>query len=479
MRTKLTFLFYITLLVSTAMMQTSCKKKFKFSKQHLSFSADTIFFDTVFTTIGSTTKNFKFYNNDNNTLLVESIELMGGSSSPFRINVDGYAADKVENIEIEGGDSLYVFVEVTLDPNNGNLPMVIEDRIRFRSNGKDQYVQLVAWGQDAYFHYSYISEGILDLNEGTWPNDKPHVIYGAAFIDSAKTLNIQAGTYIYMHKNAFLYNYKGTLNILGSQADPVTFQGDRLEPYYDDVAGQYYGIYFQEARSSVINYAHIKNGTSGIHLFSEDPGNTGYTLEITNSQISNCARYGVFIYSGAKVKAENCIIDKNGVHALLVLEGGDFNFNHCNLLGYSGGQDAGAAVGISNYFVDQINGVTNVGSIDEGTITNSVIYGDLDYELAIDTIPNIAINLNFNFSNNLIRSETIFTSSIFSGNIWNMTPLFKNLEERNYTLYSKSPMNDAGNCNFPITNSFNPGMDIVGNPRKVCPLSPDIGAYEY
>lgn len=456
---------------------TSCKKGFKFSTDNLAFSADTIFFDTVFTTIGSTTKNFKFYNHDKRTLLVEEIELMGGSNSPFRINVDGYAQDFVSNIEIEGGDSLYVFVEVTVNPNGGTLPMVIEDRIRFRTNGKDQYVTLVAWGQDAYFHYSYISDSVLDLNEGTWPNDKPHVIYGAAFVDSAKTLNIQAGTDIYLHKNAILYNYKGTLNINGTLSDPVTMQGDRLESYYDDVAGQYYGIYMHEARSSVFNYLEIKNGTSGIHLFSEDPGNSGYTLELYNSQIYNCARYGVFIYSGAKVRAENCVIDKNGTHALLVLEGGDFNFNHCHLLGYASGDEVGSAVGISNYY-NTPGGTTNVSSINEGTITNSVIYGNLDYELAIDTISHIAIDLNFNFSNNLIRSASVFGSSIFTGNLWNQNPYFKNIEERDYTAYSVSPLISNGDCNYPVTNPFTANQDIRAYARSVCPAEPDIGAYE-
>lgn len=478
MRAIYIFLFS---LISVLMMlgNTSCKKGFKLSSGNLAFSADTIFFDTVFTTIGSTTKNFKFYNNDNRTLLVEEIELVGGSSSPFRINVDGVAADKVENIEIEGGDSLYVFVEVTLDPNGGVLPMVIEDQIRFRTNGKDQYVKLVAWGQDAYFHYSYISSGIFDLNEGIWPNDKPHVIYGAAFIDSAKSLTIQAGTDIYLHKNAILYNYKGSLNIQGTQANPVTLQGDRLESFYSDVSGQYYGIYMQEALPSVIDYAIIKNGTSGIHLFSDDPANTGYTLQLSNTIISNCARYGVFIYSGAKVKAENCIIEKNGTHALIVLEGGDFNFNHCDLLGYGNGQDVAAAVGISNYYVDQANGVTNVGSINEGTITNSVIHGYQDFELAIDTISDIAITLNFNFSNNLIKSSTIFTGSQYTNNIWNGDPVFYSIENSDYRIYSMSALRNGADCNYPVTNPSTMNTDIVGTPRESCPGTPDIGAYEY
>ncbi|TNE71973.1 MAG: hypothetical protein EP333_08395, partial [Bacteroidetes bacterium] len=263
------------------------------------------------------------------------------------------------------------------------------------------------------------------------------------------------------------------------QANPVTLQGDRLESFYSDVSGQYYGIYMQEALPSVIDYAIIKNGTSGIHLFSDDPANTGYTLQLSNTIISNCARYGVFIYSGAKVKAENCIIEKNGTHALIVLEGGDFNFNHCDLLGYGNGQDVAAAVGISNYYVDQANGVTNVGSINEGTITNSVIHGYQDFELAIDTISDIAITLNFNFSNNLIKSSTIFTGSQYTNNIWNGDPVFYSIENSDYRIYSMSALRNGADCNYPVTNPSTMNTDIVGTPRESCPGTPDIGAYEY
>jgi hypothetical protein len=458
---------------------SSCKKENFLAKGNLTFSADTIVFDTVFTTIGSTTKNFKLYNNDNRSILIEQIELMGGSGSPYRINVDGVSGNYHADIEVEGNDSLFIFVEVTLDPNSGTLPMVVEDSIRFRTNGVDQYVQLAAWGQDAYFHYSYISQGILDLNSGIWPNDKPHVIYGGAFIDSAETLTIQAGTEVFLHKNAILYNYKGTLNIEGTYTNQVYFRGDRLEPQYDDVAGQYYGIYLHEARECTFDYVNIKNGIAGIHLFSEDPSNSSYSLNLYNSTITNCASYGVWIYSGAKVRAENCIVAKNGVHSLLVLEGGDFNFNHCDLVGYGTGDGTAASVGISNWFTrpDPANNnvlTTFVGSIDEGTITNSVIYGNLDHELAIDTISDVGVTLNFNFDNNLIRSEDIFTSG-FSNNIWNDDPQFVDENNGYFYMFAASPMVDAATPFYPITNPTTSNRDIRGTSR----LTPDIGAYEY
>ena len=133
---------------------SSCNKQVLLSKSNLTFSTDTLVFDTVFTTVGSTTKSFKIYNPDQRSLKIEEIELMGGENSVYRINVDGTPGALHTDLLLEAKDSLFVFVEVTLQVNNTTNPLIIEDSVRFRTNGKDQYVKLAAWGQDAYFHYS-------------------------------------------------------------------------------------------------------------------------------------------------------------------------------------------------------------------------------------------------------------------------------------------------------------------------------------
>ena len=457
-------IFFSTLIACLLFLFTlgtsSCGKHVILSKNNLSFSKDTVVFDTVFTTIGSTTQQFKIYNKDSKTIKIDEIELMGGMNSKFSMNVDGLQGTQIKDLYIEGGDSLFVFVEVTLDPNGTNLPLIIEDSIRFKSNEKNQYVKLAAWGQDAYFHYK-------DLNEGIWPNDKPHVIYAYAAIDSAKTLTIQAGTNIYMHKNAILYVYKSTLNIQGTLGNEVVIQGDRLEQDYQNVSGQFYGIYFQQARPCTIDYAIIKNGTSGVHLYDEDPTNTSYTLTMTNTIIKNQARYGVFIFAGAKVKAENCIVAKNGTHALFVLQGGDFNFNHCDLLGY--GSSTNPAVGISNYYTDYTAGQTNVSSIDEGKLYNCVVTGNLATEFAMDTIQMSGVVLNFDFRNTLLRSEEIYTDSFYDASVlWNGNALFTNPTEFDFTFGVNSELQGTGVNTSVVT-------DILGNPRN---NPPDIGAIE-
>jgi hypothetical protein len=96
---------------------------------------------------------------------------------------------------IGGKDSLFGFVDVTLNVNGGNYPMVYLDSIRFEANGKTKYLILAVWGQDVYIHNK-------DITEGIWPNDKPHLVFGYTAVDSAKSLTIQAGTQVYFHKNA-------------------------------------------------------------------------------------------------------------------------------------------------------------------------------------------------------------------------------------------------------------------------------------
>ncbi|MDG1332594.1 MAG: right-handed parallel beta-helix repeat-containing protein [Crocinitomicaceae bacterium] len=460
--------FIVLVSVLGAVSLTSCKKTVNFSSGNLTFSKDTVVFDTVFTTIGSTTQQFKFYNNDSRTINVQEVELMGGDNSPFRVNVDGIVGTNFENIEIEGNDSLFVFVEVTLEVNSATNPMVIEDSIRFRTNGVDQYVNLAVWGQDMYFHNN-------DFVVGTWQNDKPHLIYGDAVINENTSLTIPAGTQVFLHKNSKLTNFRGTLNIEGTLGNEVVFQGDRLESLYDDVAGQFYGIYLFYAKESKINYLNIKNGTVGIHVFNEDPANTDYTLRVTNSKISNNAFSGMLLYSGCHVRAENCVISKNTVYGIATFAS-DFSFNHCHIVGYSSAGSQTPALGISNVGYDEVADQAYVTNINEGEITNSVVYGNLDTEFVIDTTDETnVLTFNFNFQYNLIKSETEYVNQFFSNNIWNDEPYFVSPTDNDFLYYSISPLHLNGSAAF-LNTAAEPadGIGINGVVR----LAPDIGAYE-
>lgn len=453
----------VTLLICLGMLllHGGCKKNHFTTTGHLEFSLDTLVFDTVFTTIGSTTEQFKIYNRNSRTISVDEVELMGGENSPFRINLDGISGTYHQNVLIEGNDSLYLFVEVTLDVNGQNTPLIIEDSIRFKTNGLDQYIKLAVWGQNAYFYYN-------DTVQGTWLADKPHVIYGYAMVDSAQTLNIFAGANIHLHKNSILYVNKGSLNVNGFLNNEVVFQGDRLEALYDDVPGQYYGIYFNQAKSSLIDYAIIKNGTSGIHVYSSGVGPLEYAVTIRNTKIFNHASYGLFLYDGASVLGENMIVAKNGFHSLFILKGAKFNFNHCNFLGYGGAQSP--AIGIRNF----LNDPNEISGIPEGILYNSIICGNLETEIIMDTIQEFQGQLNFDIQNCFIQSEEQYSDSFYQNNIWRisfnelMDPLFNSITDSDFGFGAGSPLHGNGFATSVIT-------DILGNLRN---NPPDISAIE-
>ncbi|WP_107039220.1 right-handed parallel beta-helix repeat-containing protein [Brumimicrobium mesophilum] len=460
---KILYILPFILLAWTASYLTSCKKDILFSKDNLSFSADTVLFDTVFTTIGSTTQRLKIYNTSGQPVKVNSVVLVGGESSPYRINLDGLSGTTFNDIIIPADDSLFMFVEVTLGENGFLDPFIIEDVVEFETNGKMQSVQLAAWGQDAYFHYK-------DLNEGVWPNDKPHVIYDFALIDSAKTLKIQAGTNVHLHKGAILFVNKGTLEVDGTFDNKVVFEGDRLEAFYEDVKGQYYGIYFNQARESYIKHAIIKNGTAGVHVFGNDPSNSGYTVTLSETEISNHASYGIFNYSGGMVYGENLNVYDNGIYAYFLLEGGGHNFRHSQFLSY-GSEGNQPAVAIKNYFTREDN-ITYIGDVNEGSFYNSIIYGGGDFQIGYDTITNNgAVSIDIDYNTNFIKQLTVPTNSGFIDNVWNTDPLFESIIDKEYIIKSNSLCKDAANpLFFPIS-----GVDILGKPRAGVL---DIGPYE-
>ena len=184
---------------------TACKRDFfaESGPGELQFSNDTIIFDTVFTSVGSTTHTLKVYNRNNNPLTISSIGLSNlNSEGVYRINVDGVSGSHAENIKIAANDSIHIFIEATINPiSDVNLPYLVTNSLLFVTNGKTQNVDLVAYGQNANFytpHDNFFISGSDTINykyhsikeNTTWNNTLPHVIYGYVIIEKNEFKNL-------------------------------------------------------------------------------------------------------------------------------------------------------------------------------------------------------------------------------------------------------------------------------------------------
>lgn len=448
----------------------SCRKD-KFTDDpaaRLSISKDTIQFDTIFTSIGSATKNFKIKNTNKNAVKISRIRLGNGVASQFRINLDGQAATEIKDKELAGGDSMYVFVEVTIDPNNINTPFIVTDSIIFETNGNLQDVKLVAFGQNAHF---YTQKQYLPCNT-TWTNDKPYVIYDSIGVAPGCTLTIEKGVKIYSHQHSFI-QVDGTLIVKGTKDEPVIFRGTRMEAIYKNYPGQWFGLRISPGSvNNSINYAVIENCGYGFftgvneasdpRLFSAQPAE----INIKNTIIRNCAAIGI-TSQHANINAENLLIYNCGQTLFYNFLGGTNVFKHCT---FSNGNDP--------IFVRKYPSIvlTNLSLKDEqGTLYpfdanfqlyNSIIWGTEEEEISIEGNYN-KDNSDSTFRNNLIRSKKM---KFGASNLVNTDPKFKAAYKQDYHLLPESPAKDFGMDLSPAITK-----DLEDNSRNG---KPDAGCYE-
>ena len=469
----------------------SCRREDKIfddDSARLNFSTDSITFDTVFTTVGSITENFLVYNPYKETIKISSIRLSGGNQSTFRINVDGAPGPYHENIEIAPEDSMFIFVEATVDPNNQTNPFVIEDFIEFNTNGNRQLIDLVAWGQNAiYFTPTTFNANLPDFTcltgpcsdsvppvNVTWTNTLPYVVYGYVAIDSLDQLNINPGVQIYFHNNSGIWVYRGgTLKVNGTKDEPVVFQNDRLEMRYDDVPGQWDRIWINEGGFNEINYAIIKNAFIGIQaeaLFLNQAPSFFGSLNIKNTVIDNCSGFGL-LSAVFNINAENLLITDCGEYNVALQGDGIYNFDHCTFANYYT-----AANRETPLFFAQNSYNTPLGLLVDTPIVrvrNSIIYGNLESEFNTEIVNSGKLDLNF--SNTIIKTDQATSDpSQFTNIIRNPAePIFIDGPAGMFELDENSAAIDAGD----ITVGNQVPLDLKGDDRTADGM-PDLGAFE-
>ncbi|RYY88536.1 MAG: hypothetical protein EOO15_08780, partial [Chitinophagaceae bacterium] len=289
-------------------------------------AVDTLHFDTVFVSAGSTSGVVKIFNDNKEGIRISAVRLAGGNASPFRINVDGIAGPEVRDLEVAGGDSLYVFVTVTVNPNSALLPFVVQDSIAIDWNGNRRWVQLDAYGQNARFLRNHEVQG-----SETWDNTLPYVILDGVTVDTNATLNITQGTRIYFHGNAPMIVH-GKLVASGDRFDStrVVFNGDRLDAPYRDFPAAWPGIYFSGAsRNNVLSYTSIRNAYQGIAIQGPAPATQ---LTLRETIIDNAYDAGIYA-TNAGIDSRNLLVSNCG--SGIVLAGGNYSFIHTTAAGYS------------------------------------------------------------------------------------------------------------------------------------------------
>lgn len=493
---------------------SSCRKDFEygFSTGRLEFSKDTVFLDTVFTNIGSSTYTLKVYNRSRDDILVPTIALAQAENSNYRLNVDGVPGKSFEDIPILAQDSIFIFVETTYDiaPTNQN-EFLYTDLLQFDSGSNLQEVPIVTLIKDAEFLFpSVLSDGsketlflgldeegneiriegfVLEDSQLNFTNEKPYVIYGYAAVAEGKILTMDAGTRVHFHKDSgLLVGQGGSLQVNGGLSadlelmeNEVIFEGDRLELALSEVPGQWGTIWLSQGSiNNAIDHLTIKNATLGM-LVEGLSATTTPTLTIKNSQVHNSATINIWARE-SEIMAENIVLGNAGNASIRCTLGGEYSFLHATIANYwSNGFRSGTAMELSNFETDENESVFNSDLIAANFI-NCIVDGNISRELTLTSTESAAFN--FMFKNCMIKFRDInnqfadnplydFTNQEFYTALFlNEDADFLNTANSDFRIGSSSFAKDIGD----LPTGLLVPQDIFGNDRT---QTPDIGAYEH
>ncbi len=447
----------------------------------LAFSKDTLLFDTVFTTVGSSTMRIKVFNPNNKNLRIAHIGLGMGEQSAYRINVDGAQSpnNRFANVDIRAKDSLFIFVEVKIDPLASNAPILVQDSIEFITNSNLQDVKLIAYGQNMEILRDRIIQNDTTLND-----TKPYLVIGDLVVDSAKTLTLNAGCKLYFHDKASLAVY-GNLIAEGTREKPILLRGDRTDRLFEEVPYNYVSnqwggvLLFNKTGKHTLNHVNMNSGYVGVY-FSNSDRNYRPKLEINNCRIHNFLKYGLVAQNG-DVAVTNSEISNTGAYSVY-LNGGKHSFVHCTIANYfnntnvlmqPSGKEGNAAV-----MIMELNRIIPM----ESSFVNCVIAGTNSSEL--DILSRFGNDYHGVFANSYIRKpkpndipltfeniawynakDTLFVNSYFD---------IKKKEYYNFSPDSVSPARDIAK----LEEAKRCPIDLNGN-NRLLDGKPDAGAYEW
>ncbi|MBC6401561.1 MAG: hypothetical protein GDA37_11245 [Ekhidna sp.] len=417
----------------------------------LTFSTDTVSFDTLLSEKKSSTRRLSVYNPNNSAINLSSVFLNGGQNSDYSLIINGKSKLRVENEIILGGDSILILIDVNVTERDIDLPYLVSDEIVFEWNGNVDDVKLVSYGQD----------GIRFSNRSVcteiWTNDRPYILSGTLLVGEGCELTIEEGTRIYFENDASLF-IRGKLTALGDPMNRITFTNSRFDGIFDQVPGQWNGIYFLEgSHDNKISYADIFNAQVGLRVGTPDDNNDP-DLIVANTRIYNMSNDGILAFT-SDINVSNCLIYNCGRYLVGNFAGGNYNYTHCTI-----SNDQSLFISEEEFVQFSDNLILEDGQILSEdlsvSLVNNIIWGSGDNELVVRDRGEARATVSLH--SNIIRStseiENNFTSTAFN------FPGFKS----DYTLDTLAFAKDKGIKTDLLD-------DIVGNQRDD---KPDIGAFE-
>lgn len=483
--------------VFTVLTFTACSDDETYTRDanaRLQFEQDTVRFDTVFTTIGSSTKRIRIFNHHKEGIHLQSVQLGSGGASGFRMNVDGHSGTHITDVDVLGRDSIFMFVEVTVNPQNSDSPMLVRDSVLFYlESGVCQKLWLEAYGQDVV-----ILRGTTFAADTLLSDSRPYLIYDSLVVGGQATLTVAEGVTLCFHNGAYL-GVHGKVVCEGSAAHKIVMRGDRTDRIftylpYDRMDGQWGGvILYPESQGNVLDFVDIHGGNWGVNC----PLSTTDAQKVTMNHVSiGNVRGDALRLFATNGTFYNCLFWNAGGDCVSLI-GGSNDFVHCTLAQfYPWDASQGGALYFANCVGDTIYPLQRAAfanSVLTGRVADAIVGSpsedsDADFSAAFDhclvniDLPDDSPSYILSMFSNVVNEFDLFPKSSQTASKTDTTKVYgaKNFRSIDDEVYAYDfHLDSLSNARHIGSSDYVPSCptDLDGKTRDVS--HPDAGCYEF
>lgn len=434
----------------------------------LSFSTDTVSFDTVFTDLGTPTARLIVHNRNKKGVNISSIRF-SDPDGYFRMNVDGVSGRTFSDVEIRGEDSIYVFIECYIPAGESAEPHLVSDKLEFVTNGVSQNVEVEAWGQNVTR-----LRGLTVESDMTLTAERPYVVFDSLKVMPGATLRVEPGTRLLFHDKAEMI-VEGTLDAQGEVGKMIQMRGDRLDNVlpdvgYDIMAGQWKGVTLRAGSfDNRMEYVDMRSTQHGVVVDSCSVLDRSKLL-LVNSWLHN-SQGNVLQSKYARIDAYGCCFSEAS-GAVVELTGGRHNFVQCTIANNYLFSAISSPLLSLYHLLPKDAEADPANPLMRATFENGIIYG-LAADINVDDLTGSDVILRY-----MLLKAKGNDDDNFINCLWDKDPLFYTDRPKyifNYRLRPDSPAIGAGDPAY-VTEICRYDMDGLD---RLADGAPALGAYVY